>query len=99
MPFTYTDAAGIEHISNCLDWWKENCSRFPILFKLMKKTLCIQATSAASERTFSAAGLTIANNRSRLTGDYAAAQICIAAYYPNLRLMEERKRAGAGVYN
>jgi hypothetical protein len=35
------------------------------------KCLCIHATSAPSERFFSAAGLTIANNRAKLDSDRA----------------------------
>jgi hypothetical protein len=39
---------------------------------LAKETLCIPATSAPSERLFSSAGLTIANDRAGLTPDNAS---------------------------
>lgn len=65
-------------VKDPLLWWKANEFRFPILAKLARRTLCVPATSAPSERVFSAAGLTIANNRARLNGDLAAAQIFLS---------------------
>ncbi len=55
-----------------LVWWLINAVRFPQLSHLARKFLAIQATSAPSERLFSAAGLTIANDRARLLPDNAA---------------------------
>ena len=37
-------------------WWEENKNKFPLLFQLSLKYLCIPATSCASERVFSKAG-------------------------------------------
>jgi hypothetical protein len=42
---------------NCpLLWWHDRRHLFPRLFQLMKRFLCIPATSASSERVFSLAG-------------------------------------------
>ena len=51
---------------NLIKWWKENCHRFPHLSKLAAEILNIPATSTASERTFSKAGLTVSSLRSCL---------------------------------
>ena len=49
-----------------LGWWREKELLYPFLSKLAKRVLCIPASSAASERLFSAAGLTLANDRAHL---------------------------------
>ena len=49
-----------------LEWWKQNDQRYPGLAKLAKEYLCIPATEVASERIFSAAGLTLTKLRSQL---------------------------------
>lgn len=54
-----------------LDWWRVQQVKFPILAQLARRYLCVPATSAPSERVFSAAGITIANDRARLTPDHA----------------------------
>jgi hAT family C-terminal dimerisation region len=40
-----------------IDWWKVNEVRYPILAMVARRNLAVQATSAESERDFSAAGL------------------------------------------
>ncbi len=52
---------------NPLDWWKVNERRFPRLATLARRYLCILRTSVASERVFSAGGLTVNRLRSRLS--------------------------------
>ncbi len=42
--------------SNPLDWWKGNASHFPHVAKLAGDVLAVQASSVASESTFSTAG-------------------------------------------
>jgi hypothetical protein len=58
-----------------LQWWKKYEMTLPTLSKLAKRLLCIPATSAPSERTFSAAGHTIANDRASLKPEHAADMI------------------------
>jgi hypothetical protein len=62
---------GKVHLPDPLLWWKKNSKDFPEIAELAMRVLCIQATSAPCERLFSHAGLTIANDRARLTPDTA----------------------------
>ena len=45
--------------------WKENSSKYPILSRLSRKYLCIQATSISAERAFSCAGNIITTKSTR----------------------------------
>ena len=49
-----------------LIWWKTNSLRYPRLSQLVKPLFAIPATSTASERLFSVAGLTVTKLRSSL---------------------------------
>jgi len=49
-----------------LQWLKINEFRFKTLAKVARSILCVPATSTASERLFSTAGLTVINPRSCL---------------------------------
>lgn len=61
--------------NNPLDWWSKKEKKYPIHAKLARRYLCIPATSAPSERVFSAAGLTIAKDRASLNPETADALI------------------------
>ena len=50
-------ADGKETFVDPLDWWKRRSVEFPYIAKLARKVVCIPATSAPSERVFSAANL------------------------------------------
>jgi hypothetical protein len=54
---------------NPLSWWRDNSATFPLLAKLARRKLCVQATSAASERVFSTAGRIVSGDRCRLSTD------------------------------
>lgn len=54
---------------NPLDWWKGRKNTYPRMFTLMKKTLCVTATSVPCERVFSKAGITITEKRTRLSAN------------------------------
>ena len=66
--------------------------RFPHIAKLAMRLLAIPATSAPSERVFSAAGITISNKRARLTFENAANCIFLKAAKPVLEAERDRKR-------
>ena len=67
-----------------------------MLSKLARRVLCILATSVPSERVFSNAGLTIANDRARLRVDNAAACVFLHDSLPPVveRFREKRRRVG-----
>jgi hypothetical protein len=72
----YVDKEGELHLkhtfSDTLAWWKDNETKFPILAKLARMYLAIQATSAPpSERIFSVATRIIKYDRARLEPDMA----------------------------
>nr|CAH7726787.1 unnamed protein product [Callosobruchus chinensis]CAH7755963.1 unnamed protein product [Callosobruchus chinensis] len=48
-------------------WWKENKFLFPHLYEIMRKRLCIPATSVPCERSFSKNGQIITEKRCRLS--------------------------------
>ena len=52
-----------EH-SSPLEFWKENGREFPLLAEAARRILCISASSAWSERDFSAVSRTITDARS-----------------------------------
>ena len=52
--------------TNPLDWWKLQKTQFPILAMIARDYLAIPATSAPSERAFSASGDMITADRGRL---------------------------------
>ena len=52
-----------------LRWWSMNEFRFKTLAQVARSILCVPATSTASDRLFSTAGLTVTNLRSCLKPD------------------------------
>ena len=47
-------------------WWKTNQAQFPLLAKVARSILCIPASSAESERVFSAASNIVTEKRTRI---------------------------------
>ena len=90
LPRVVMAADGGQVISNPLLWWYTNKSRFPRLYALARRYLCVQATSAAAERLFSAAGLTIANDRAGLLPDNAAMLVFLHEVLPEVRAWRAR---------
>jgi hypothetical protein len=50
-----------------IKWWQQNKFKYPNLYRLVKRYVCIPATSCPSERIFSKAGEIICKKRSRLS--------------------------------
>lgn len=65
----YLDEPLLPRQSNLFIWWEERRNVYPHLYELMRKTLCIVATSVPSERVFSKAGQTLTEKRNRLKGE------------------------------
>ncbi|CAM9275672.1 unnamed protein product, partial [Phaeothamnion confervicola] len=71
LPYERFDPASGEY-GDPLSWWAGQRGLLPNLARLARELLPIPATSAASERVFSTAGLTIDKRRNRLSADTAA---------------------------
>ena len=61
----------VEEHSNPLDFWKVYNPQMPILSKIIKKVLCLVASSTPSEQLFSKSGEVISEKRNRLTHAHA----------------------------
>ena len=81
---TLSNPDGSKSLINPLDWWRTNIETFPILSQLARRTLCIPASSAPSERLFSHAGLKIAKDRARLLPENAEELIFLYDAWPLL---------------
>jgi len=62
----YTDDDILARTEDPLVWWRERSSVYPTLSGIVKKRLCIVATSVPCDRIFSKTGQTITDRRSRL---------------------------------
>jgi hypothetical protein len=67
--------------SDALAWWKDRRKTYPLLHRLAMRILIIPATSAPSERLFSNAGITIANDRARLLPEMAEKLVLLHDHY------------------
>ena len=63
----YLNEPLISRTENPLVWWAERKKVYPRLYELVKRRLCITATSVPCERIFSKAGQVVSEKRSRLT--------------------------------
>lgn len=55
--------------ADLLPWWRENEKNFPHVARVARRLLSVPASSASSERSFSAAGLTLSQRRAALDPD------------------------------
>lgn len=67
----YENEREIGRNENPLEWWRLNKSKYPRISQMAYKYLSIMATSAPSERMFSASGHLTSDKRSRMTPDNA----------------------------
>jgi hypothetical protein len=65
--YMHIDARHIK-LKDLLDWWKNQEKEFKHL-SIARHVLCVPATSASSERTFSAAGLVVHERRTSLSSE------------------------------
>jgi hypothetical protein len=78
----YSNDLNVDMFTNIFEWWHQRKSVYPRLHSLMLKYLIIPATSAASERVFSSAGLILEDRRSRLSDEHVNMLIFL---YKNLK--------------
>jgi hypothetical protein len=67
----YQTLEDIDKSSNILDWWRTQQVNFPRLAKLARVFLCIPASSAPSERTFSHLNIVVSKRRNRILPERA----------------------------
>ena len=60
-----------------LNWWKEHEMEFPVLSRVARKYLAVQATSIPCERMFSTLRNTVTEKRNRLEDDIVEAMIML----------------------
>ena len=60
-----------------LGWWKRHSPKYPVLSCIARDVLAIQASTVASESSFSAGGRIISDHRSRLNSETVEALICL----------------------
>ena len=71
----------IPRASDVLKWWKDNSVHYPLLSVIAESVLMTPATSAASERIFSTAGLTANKLRSSLKPSHLDALVFLNKNY------------------
>ena len=59
-----------------LQWWKENSSKFHVLYLMARDVLAMSVSTVASESTFSTGGRVIDGYRSKLSAKMVEALIC-----------------------
>lgn len=57
----------LKRTNDPLQWWESRKTTYPLLYDIVKKRLCLAATSVPCERIFSKAGQILIEKRSRLT--------------------------------
>ena len=72
---------------NPLKWWAEHEKTYDLIAPVARKWLAVPASSAASERLFSSAGLTVSDKRSRLTCDKIESLVFLKTAWPALQKM------------
>lgn len=66
---------------NPLNWWNQNCFRYPNIARVARKWLAVTATSTPSERVFSICGLVDTAKRSKMLGASIEAQVFVHNNY------------------
>jgi len=76
-----------------LRWWSFHQDKYKLLSQMAIRVLCVPATSAPSERVFSAAGLTIAKDRARLAPTKANELVFLHDALPAVKRYNLTRRA------
>ena len=59
----YRKEPALDQDLDAMEWWKERRLKYPTLIKLVRKYLCVPASSTQAERVFSKLGLTLTKKR------------------------------------
>ena len=70
-------------VKDSLVWWADNAQRWPMLAAVARHSLCVPASSATSERSFSKAGHILRVRRARLTDEHVS-QLTLLSWNPDL---------------
>jgi hAT family protein/uncharacterized protein DUF4413 len=76
-------AIRVEEKVKPLLWWQIHENEYPVLAKMSRDYLSIQATSVACEQAFSVAGNTITKTRNRLDPETARSILCAKSWIEN----------------
>jgi hypothetical protein len=79
-----------------LEWWKGK-SKFPAVATLARRTLCIPATSASSERLFSSAGKIVTRERARLVDEVVSTLVYLRQSYPIVERHHKKLKTAGGI--
>ena len=74
--------------SNTFEFWQERRRESPVLFTLSTNTLCVPASSAPLERNFSASGLTMRPQGTRLSSEMLEIFVYLKS---NFNFLENKK--------
>lgn len=66
-------------------WWRERRAKYPILARMARRFLCMQATSVACERVWSTAGNVLTARRTGLSPKNLESLVLIHENYRRLR--------------
>ena len=64
--YLYASLPTVKTCFDVLNWWREHENQLPILASIVRKYMCIQASSSSSERTFSSSGNIVTPRRNKL---------------------------------
>ena len=72
-----------------MEWWRQRKTRFPVLFEMAYVYLAVPASSAPSERVFSAAKLVLTDKRKQLLESRVARQVFMTR---NMKVYNELRK-------
>ena len=75
LAFTFTFFFTEQSDKNAVEWWKTKKEDYPTLARLVRKYLCVPATSTQAERVFSWMGWLLNKRRLSLSGESFTMQL------------------------
>lgn len=80
----YKTLAQLQVGKDPLEWWRGKAKSLPLIAQVARKWLAVPASSAASERLFSSAGLTVSDKRTCLDPERVATLVFLKQAWPTL---------------